>query len=48
MTTSVVLAPSTFTSGACRAKLGEERSSWIATVRSVGYRFGVAERASMG
>ena len=23
-----------------RAKLGEERSSWIATVRSVGYRFG--------
>ena len=23
-----------------RAKLGEERSSWISTVRSVGYRFG--------
>jgi DNA-binding response OmpR family regulator len=23
-----------------RAKLGEERSNWIATVRSVGYRFG--------
>ena len=23
-----------------RAKLGEERSSWITTVRSVGYRFG--------
>jgi DNA-binding response OmpR family regulator len=23
-----------------RAKLGEERSSWIGTVRSVGYRFG--------
>jgi DNA-binding response OmpR family regulator len=23
-----------------RAKLGEERASWIATVRSVGYRFG--------
>jgi DNA-binding response OmpR family regulator len=23
-----------------RSKLGEERSSWIATVRSVGYRFG--------
>ena len=23
-----------------RAKLGEERSSWIATIRSVGYRFG--------
>ena len=23
-----------------RAKLGEERSKWIATVRSVGYRFG--------
>ena len=23
-----------------RAKLGEERSSWIVTVRSVGYRFG--------
>jgi DNA-binding response OmpR family regulator len=23
-----------------RAKLGEQRSSWISTVRSVGYRFG--------
>ena len=23
-----------------RAKLGEERASWITTVRSVGYRFG--------
>jgi DNA-binding response OmpR family regulator len=23
-----------------RAKLGEERASWIGTVRSVGYRFG--------
>jgi DNA-binding response OmpR family regulator len=23
-----------------RVKLGEERASWITTVRSVGYRFG--------
>jgi DNA-binding response OmpR family regulator len=23
-----------------RSKLGEERASWITTVRSVGYRFG--------
>ena len=33
-------APSTSTSGACGAKLGEEHAHLIETVRSVGYRFG--------